>query len=334
MTDFRVALETSPAEVIVARYYQLPYPHLTPVQEFTCDVGITANCNAVVTDCVWRVFADEDVFAVRQLIGRNLMTMTGGELGVVPELGLALRRCYFLEPTILELTRLRVSIHAFEHDSRQPLSAQLDVPLRYFEQKTDLHLPFGDGVWYAIMGNEWSDLHKADPVSQAFAYDFVRLGPDASLFAGNGMRNEDHYTWGQPVLAPAPGKILLARDGLPDGQIGRPPDFNLFRQDQRLITGNTVVVGHGNGECSYLGHLQNGSIRVAEGDYVKRGQLVGRVGNSGISQGPHLHYHLQTGPNLFVDQGLPIHFSQFLVTGDQVERAVIPSRAIVSPALS
>ena len=93
---------------LVTRYYQLPYPSLVPMQEFNCDVGITANCHAFVTDCVWRVFADEDVFTVRQLIGPGLMTLTGGEAGVTPETGLALRRCYFLEPTILELTRLRV----------------------------------------------------------------------------------------------------------------------------------------------------------------------------------------------------------------------------------
>lgn len=332
MPPFHIALQTSPAEIYVARHYQLPYPSLVPVQEFVCDVGITANCNAVVTDCVWRVFSGEDVFSVRQIIGRNLMTLTGGELGVVPGLGLALRRCYFLEPTILELDRLRVSIHAYEHDSQTPLSAQIDVPLRYFDQKADLRLPFSDGVWYAIMGNDWSDLHKAEPVSQAFAYDFVRLGPDGGIFAGDGLRNEDHFAWGQPVLAPAPGKVLMVRSGLPDAEPGQPPDLGLLQSDPRLITGNTVVIGHGHGECSYFGHLQQNSIAVAEGDYVRRGQTIARVGNSGLSQGPHLHYHLQSGPNLYVDQGLPAQFSRFRTTGDFVERGTLPSRAIVSPA--
>ncbi|RME86047.1 MAG: M23 family metallopeptidase [Caldilineae bacterium] len=331
MTSPRIELQSLPAEIFVARYWQLPYPHLAPVQEFVHEVGITANCNAVVSDCVWRVFSGDDVYAVRQLIGWDLATLTDGELGVVPGLGLALRRIYFLLPTTIPLDRLRVSVHAFEHDTRRPLSAQLDIPLRYFDQRTEIHLPFGDGAWYAIMGNDWTDLHKAEPVSQAFAYDFVRLGPEGEIFAGTGMRNEDHYAWGQPVLAPAPGKVLLARDGLPDGQPAQPPDTSLLEKDRTLVLGNAVVIGHGHGECSVLGHLQEGSVRVREGEYVRRGQVIARVGNSGISQGPHLHYHLQTGPNLFVDQGLPVQFSRFMMTGDVVERSAIPSRAIVRP---
>lgn len=332
MSEFSVALQSSPEEIFVARYWQLPYPNLTPAQEFVHEVGIIATCNAVVTDCVWRVFtAGDDVFAVRQLIGRDLMTLTNGELGVVPGLGLALRRVYFLLPTVVELKRLRVSIHAFEHDTRQPLSAQLDIPLRYFDQKADIRLPFRDGAWYTIMGNDWTDMHKADPVSQPFAYDFVRLGPDGAIFAGDGMTNEDHYAWDQEVVAPAPGKVILIQDDLPDTQPGLPPDLSLLQRDQRLITGNTVVIGHGHSECSYLGHLQHGSICVTEGEYVRRGQIIGRVGNSGISPGPHLHYHLQTGPNLFVDHGLPVQFSRFTMTGDYIEQSAIPSRAIVCP---
>lgn len=331
MPDLRIDLQTTPAELYVARYFGLPYPQLVPMQEFVCDVGITANCNAVVTDCVWRVFAGDDVFSVRQFIGPGLRTLTGGEAGVVPDLGLALRRCYFLEPTILTLTRLRVSVHAYEHDTGQPLSAQIDVPLRYFDQQTDLRLPFANGGWYSIMGNDWTDLHKMDPVSQSFAYDFVRLGPDGALFAGAGLRNEDHFCWDQPVLAPANGKVLFVRDGLADSTPGQPPDFGLIQSDPRMMTGNTVVIGHGQGECSYLGHLRQGSIVVRQGQRLRQGQVIARVGNSGISQGPHLHYHLQAGPNLFIDHGLPVQFSHFAVTGDVVERGAIPSRVIVSP---
>lgn len=330
MSAFRLTLQTSPADIYVARYYQLPYPSLAPMQEFVCDVGIEANCDAIVTDCVWRVYSGEDVFAVRQIIDRNLMTLTGGEISVTPSTGLAFRRCYFLEPTILPLTHLRVSIHAYESETHTPLSAQTDVPLRYFEQKTDLHLPFASGAWYTIMGNDWTDLHKADPVSQAFAYDFVRLGADGNIFAGDGLRNEDHYAWDQPVLAPAPGKIIAARGDLPDGQPGQPPDLDLLASDPRLITGNTVIIGHGHGECSYFGHLRQHSLTVAVGDYVRRGQIIARVGNSGISQGPHLHYHVQAGPNLYVDHGLPVQFSHFRITGDFIDRGVIPSRAIIS----
>jgi hypothetical protein len=98
------------------------------------------------------------------------------------------------------------------------------------------------------------------------------------------------------------------------------------------VSGNVVVIGHGYGEFSYLAHLQAGSVQVKVGDMVKKGQPLAAVGNSGHSPGPHLHYHFQDGPNLFVDRGLPVMFSDFLAVGDRVKQATIPSRMIVSPA--
>jgi len=47
---------------------------------------------------------------------------------------------------------------------------------------------------------------------------------------------------------------------------------------------------------------------VKVGDRVAAGQVIGKLGNSGNAFGPHLHYQLQSGPRLFVDQGLPFKF--------------------------
>lgn len=65
-----------PSPDFVARYWRLPYPQLTPAQEFVHEVGITADCNAVVTDCVWRIFTGGDVYAVRQFMGHDLAPLT------------------------------------------------------------------------------------------------------------------------------------------------------------------------------------------------------------------------------------------------------------------
>ncbi len=54
------------------------------------------------------------------------------------------------------------------------------------------------------------------------------------------------------------------------------------------ITGNSIVVDHGEGIFSVYFHLDK--LFVKEGDMVKRGQLIGAVGSTGFSTGPHLHF--------------------------------------------
>jgi murein DD-endopeptidase MepM/ murein hydrolase activator NlpD len=72
--------------------------------------------------------------------------------------------------------------------------------------------------------------------------------------------------------------------------------------------GNCVIIDHGNSEYSVLAHMQQGSVRGKVGERVAAGQVLGRLGNSGDAFGPHLHYQLQSGPQLFHDQGLPFRF--------------------------
>jgi len=56
-------------------------------------------------------------------------------------------------------------------------------------------------------------------------------------------------------------------------------------------------------------HMQKGSVRVKKGDKVKRGDVIGLLGNSGDSFGPHLHFQLQDGPELFKYTSLPFEFA-------------------------
>lgn len=333
MSDPQLRLAIRPAQVYVAAYDRLPHPALGPAQEFVLEVGITANRPIVLTDVVWRVFDEAGHVAfVRQRLGEAALDeLTQGQYGVAPGLNLALRRCYFLEQGLLPLSRIRVSIAGFDFETRAAVSGQAETPLVYHRQRAKIHLPFQEGSWWDIMGNDWTGLHKAEPVSWPFAHDFVRLGADGRMWSGQGLRNEDHYGFSQPVLAPAPGKVAMVRHDMPDQAPGQPPAPEVIGDDPTRVAGNLVVIAHGYGEFSFLAHLQAGSICVREGQTIKRGQQVAAVGNSGQSPGPHLHYHLQNGPNLFVDHGLPVLFSDFSAAGDVVEQAAIPARMIVSP---
>jgi murein DD-endopeptidase MepM/ murein hydrolase activator NlpD len=111
------------------------------------------------------------------------------------------------------------------------------------------------------------------------------------------------------------------------------PTAESFTKDPMFaIYGNYIVIDHGNGEFSQLGHLKNGSVTVRTGDRVRQGQVIAQAGASGTSLFPHLHYQLVTRPG--VDgEGLPPRFSKLArVLGSELkpeEKAWIDTGDIV-----
>ncbi|MFZ1627319.1 MAG: M23 family metallopeptidase [Anaerolineae bacterium] len=326
-----IRLQVSPAQIYVGRYEALPYPNLTPAQEFVFEVAILAAAPVTISDVLFQTYSGSQLLSERRRNGRSLARLIGEEfpVRVVPGEGLALRRCYFWEPGLEKLTQVFITVTARTEDGAEQQAAW-GAPLLIYEQTVDLRLPFRD-TWWTIMGNDWTDLHKGEPISQPFALDFARLGPDNGTFRGSGLALADHYSFGEPVLAPADGEVVILTADMPDNPPGTPPQLRDLREDPRRSFGNALFIAHNDHEFSFLAHLQAGSISVPTGATVARGQEIARCGNSGLSPGPHLHYHLQNGPNLYVDQGVPVQFGRFRVTGDMVERSAIPTRLIVTP---
>ena len=84
-------------------------------------------------------------------------------------------------------------------------------------------------------------------------------------------------------------------------------------------TGNTVVLKTDNNEYIFYAHFENSTIKVKEGQRVKKGQYLGNCGNSGNSTEPHLHLHMQDGPDLRADIGVKCHFEALMVNGERKE---------------
>ncbi len=80
--------------------------------------------------------------------------------------------------------------------------------------------------------------------------------------------------------------------------------------------GNYVVVNIGHGRYTFYAHMQPGSLKVKVGDTVKTGQVLGLLGNTGNTDGAHLHFHIMDGPSPLLSNGLPFVFTKF--TGEGV----------------
>lgn len=212
-----------------------------------------------------------------------------------------------------------VILWAFDGDGRvagfsvQPPSATpTEAPSPYLEYttRTPLRLPF-TGEWTVFWGGRTvaENYHAAHP-DQRFAYDLL-VTVDGARHRGEGRTNEDYYCWGRPIVAPAAGTVVTARDGLPDNVPGQ--------MDPTVPPGNHVVIDHGQDEFSFLAHLREGSVRVAAGDRVAPGDTLGVCGNSGNSSEPHLHYHLQDTPDFGRGDGKPSFFRDYIADGVPVE---------------
>lgn len=133
--------------------------------------------------------------------------------------------------------------------------------------------------------------------------------------AGDGTSNKDYFAFDQRIVAPASGTVVEAVDGVRDNRPG------VELENPAAPAGNHVVIALGGGPHVVLAHFKRGSLRVRAGQRVRSGQLLGRVGNSGNTSEPHLHVHVQDGPELFAGIGLPIAFGPLVVSGDRVARA-------------
>lgn len=184
---------------------------------------------------------------------------------------------------------------------------RLPMPETY-RQRTVFTLPF-EGAWTVANGGiDKTTSHSWELITQRYAYDFAVADASGKTYRNDGRRLEDYYAFGQPILAPADGRVVRVREGVRDYPSPRPVSGSLDWRT-RDFRGNFVVIEHNRGEYSFLAHLQKGSVCVRPGDTVRRGQRIGACGNSGHSTEPHLHFHIQDHPNFFLAASLPVRFS-------------------------
>ena len=172
-----------------------------------------------------------------------------------------------------------------------------------------LGLPF-TGQWDIAWGGDTREQNMhADIPAQKNAFDILILDKDGNTHKGEGSANEDYYAFGQKIIAPCDAEVVFAVDGIKDNQPGV--------VNPTFVPGNAVMLKTANDEYMLLAHFKQGSIKVKQGDKLKRGKLLGYCGNSGNSTEPHLHFHIQNIEDLNSALGTKCYFDRVLVNGSE-----------------
>ncbi|HEY0703225.1 MAG TPA: M23 family metallopeptidase [Candidatus Acidoferrales bacterium] len=147
-------------------------------------------------------------------------------------------------------------------------------------------------------------------LAQRYAVDWEQLDDANRIYHGPRENLASYTIFGKEAIAVADATVASVTDNLPEQTPGKyPENIPIAEAD-----GNSVVLDLGNNHFALYAHLQPGKIRVHQGDTVKRGQVLGLVGNSGNSVAPHLHFHIVNNLSPLAANGQPYEIAAFEVT--------------------
>ena len=241
-----------------------------------------------------------------------------------PKLGGGLRAVVFIWASLADGAHAPRALHhrlTFERtgaDSGQV--ATLDAPeVVVSNDVIAIAPPLRGSVWLAANGPAPATGHRramiavdgAPHIAQRFAIDYLKVNAAGRSFSGDSLKNQSYFAYGNDALAVGDGIVVAVKDGIPENI----PGSRAVPITLETVGGNHVIVDLGGGRYAFYAHLQPGSIRVHIGDHVRRGQVLGLVGNSGNSTEPHLHFHVSDGTSPLGAEGIPYVHDALEVVG-------------------
>ncbi len=161
---------------------------------------------------------------------------------------------------------------------------------------------------------------------ETFAIDWNRIKNDR-IYDGDGKKNEEHYVFEEEVFAVADGTVVSIQDGKPEAT----PNILMKPETKDDYGGNSVILQIAPHAFALYLHLHPGSLTVKVGDVVKAGAPLARIGNTGPSLGPHLHFSIADKPDLIAGRSLPFVFDSFTSAGSVDFDASKADRLVILP---
>jgi murein DD-endopeptidase MepM/ murein hydrolase activator NlpD len=220
---------------------------------------------------------------------------------------------------------VRVQVETLD-SSGQNLKAQGSIPISMFQSAIEYDFPLR-GTWYIGASGTLHSHHRWAAMEE-FALDILQFRERSKSYKTRGVTSADYFAFGQDVIAVADGTVVETVDKYTDDDAKLKQENETYDQyDQRIqseqmqslsqdpytVAGNYIVIRHNDSEYSMYAHLKNGSVKIKKGDVVKRGQVIGSVGNTGSSTEPHLHFQLQDSSDPLRSRALPARFKNVVV---------------------
>jgi hypothetical protein len=176
--------------------------------------------------------------------------------------------------------------------------------------------------------------HGLDKFGETYAYDFVKVEDgkkslkfyDTSIleYIIQGVSLKKCFGWGSEIYSPCDGEIIRTENGVEERKIVKLIDdlkymknitnkFMKGEAEYMEVAGNYVILKIREKVYALFAHLKKDSINAHEGQKIIKGQIIGRVGHSGNSTAPHLHFQLMDNIDFRIAKGIPCAFEKYEV---------------------
>jgi hypothetical protein len=205
------------------------------------------------------------------------------------------------------------------------ITKKVPIPLTLYKCRGNYTFPITGSS--TVIGTPWNQVegHRT-ATSQEFAFDVVDYQRDETgnfvlSSPPNSNHVKDYFVFEREVHAVGSGIVVATGNQWPNEWVENPLTYSVERVVEltqallkegvdfnHAILGNYVIIDHNNGEFSLYAHMSQNTLTVEVGDNVHRGQVIGKVGNTSNSEGPHLHFQLMDSKDFQTANGLPVMF--------------------------
>ena len=221
-------------------------------------------------------------------------------------------------------TAFRIEQHGERSGSGTIQAAELDVNPAL---PITIQSPLRGKNWSAANGPSNTSPHRravlpanGQPhIGQRYAIDWIQLGDDGNSFTGDKHKNSSYHAWDQEIHAVADGKIVEVKDGIAENVPNS--DKLAVPMNSDTLAGNHIIEDLGDGHFAAYAHLRPGTLKVKVGDAVHAGDVIGRLGNTGNSSEPHLHFQVCDAPSFPDSEGLPFTIDKFTREDFKIDNA-------------